>query len=32
VQAHLAYIPLMPEVNNVTTRADGILPGFGMPS
>ncbi len=32
VQAHLDDIPLMPAVNNVTTRADGILPSFGMPS
>jgi hypothetical protein len=31
VQAHLSYIPLMPAINNVTTRADSILPGF-MPS
>jgi hypothetical protein len=32
VQAHLDYIPLMPAINNVTTRADGVLPGFNMPS
>jgi hypothetical protein len=31
VQAHLDYIPLMPAVNNVTTRADSLLPGFNMP-
>jgi hypothetical protein len=32
VQAHLDYIPRMPAINNVTTRADGVLPGFNMPS
>ena len=32
VQAHLAYIPLMPAINNVTTRADSLSPGFNVPS
>jgi hypothetical protein len=32
VQAHLAYIPLMPAINNVTTRADELLPEFSPPS
>ena len=31
VEAHLAYIPLMPAINNVTTRADGLLPEFNNP-
>ena len=31
VQARLAYIPLMPAINNVTTRADGILQNYGYP-
>jgi hypothetical protein len=28
-QAHLSYIPLMPAINNVTTRADELLPDAG---
>ena len=32
VQAHLAYIPLMPAINNVTTRADSIFPELDTPS
>jgi hypothetical protein len=32
VQAHLADIPLMPAINNVTTRADAELPDFNTPS
>ena len=32
VQAHLSYIPLMPAVNNVTTRADTLFPDLGTPS
>jgi hypothetical protein len=31
VQAHLAYIPLMPAINNVTTRADALAPGLNVP-
>jgi hypothetical protein len=32
VQARLDNVPRMPAINNVTTRADGIPPGFGLPS
>ena len=32
VQAKLSYIPLMPAINNVTTRADSLLPEFNVPS
>jgi hypothetical protein len=31
VQAHLDDIPLMPAINNVTMRADGIMFDFNMP-
>ena len=31
VQAHLNDIPVMPAVNNVTTRADGMMSSFGFP-
>jgi hypothetical protein len=32
VQAHLDDIPLMPAINNVTTRADGLMDDIGVPS
>ena len=32
VQAHLSYIPLMPAINNVTTRADSVFPELDTPS
>jgi hypothetical protein len=31
VEAHLNYIPLMPAINNVTTRADGLLGDMNIP-
>jgi hypothetical protein len=31
VQAHLGDIPLMPAINNVTMRADGVMSDFNMP-